>query len=593
MGEARVSLSGGSKKTREDRGPHSFEIPLEILPDYEKQQIELEKSYQDRPFRFLTEAMCGGTDLIVDPQRGDVRARLKELRWLERSGAGIWRPKIVRGVNAWDYLQEATRKVKKAMRRSRESWSGNDWDSARSGVGGEFLPIPPGPYTRQLYLYDFWKMVAQCFEAYNHNPIAKGIVAIRSAFTVGQGIRLTCVGKKTQEFMDEWMQEFDLNPRLSTWADMLSLNGELATEPWKVRPGYLNFVNIDPPTIWEFITNPRNINQVFGIWMQYSTQTQIKTDRYGGGQERTMDYVIELLPPDRVIHTKINVHENEKRGRSDLLPILGWLRFFKDFYYNKVVRAVGEAAFMLDHEVDGNKADIARVAAKYKSWPKPGTRFVHSKAEKLTVAGFQGAAAQRSSIGDELLNIICVGAGVPKEYLGLGDLGSRATAVVATDPFAKLIQIRRQKIEGHLKKMFKLVIKEAKREGIIPQDEDEAVETSWDELSPESTKDKIDILALLEEKGVISHKRFATLSTQEVDLTDYDYDQEQTDIEQDRQDDLENMIPFGDGTVGPEGDKVDPEGEPTPRRGLFKKPPAEKTMSNSNQQKTKKSLRSR
>jgi len=533
------------------------------VPDYEAEQIKIEKECAARPLKFVTPKMLtpfGGR--FYDPCLGrEVMARVSEVRWFERNGAGIVRPKVIERKHVKRYMERAEESAHKRMREG--TFETGDYTDSTSS---EFLPGVPGPYTRQLYLPDYWKMVAKSFEAFNHNPIAHGGVLIKTAFTIGQGVRFTTKDNELSDFMTNWIIEENYNSRLSDAYDMLQQNGELIREPWRVKRGWLSFNNIDPPTIWEIITNPRNINQIYGYWMQYQTQYQIKTEHAKGkGSEQTAEYVIENIPPERILRLRINCHENEKRGRSDLFSCLGWLKWIKDHYWHKVIRSVAESAFVYDHLVEGSSADVRRVAASYTQFPKPASIFFHNNSQTRTLMGYNGAAATRAETGDELLNLICIGFGIPKEYFGIGETGSRAQAVVATDPFGKQIIRRRQKLEHLIRKEFSLVIKEAVNGGLIPSTcLTSDFEISWDELAPESTQEKITTLSTLERDGVISHRRYAELAAQEVNITAYSYEEEQKEIQEERQNSLDSMpTPTDSGLFGKEPEP--PLFEPKPK----------------------------
>lgn len=570
------------KALRENTERHVSKCGISLnsvtIPDYESEQIKLERECANKSFQFLTPRMLTQTGgMFFDPQIGkNLKARIDHIRWFERNAAGIARPRVVERKNVSRYFNYAERKIQEAASRFHET-SGFEYGREFTASSGEYLPQSPGPYTRQLYLWDYWRMVAKCFEAYNHNPIAHGIVKIKTAFTIGQGVKFSSSDKQLSDFMTKWLLEDKYNDRLADAYDMAQQNGEMIREPWRVSPGKISFVSVDPATIWEIITNPRNINQEFGYWMQYQTQYQIKTKHAKGkGDEKTADYVIENIPPERMLRIKFNCHENEKRGRSDLFSILGWLKWAKDLYWHKVIRSVAESAFVYDHLVDGNAADVRRVASNYTNFPQPGSIFFHNKSQARTIMGYTGAAATRSATGDELINIICVGAGVPKEYLGLGDQGSRATAVVATDPFGKQIIRVRGKIETHVRKEFDIVRKEAVKAGLLPSScLASEYEISWDELSPESTKEKIDVISALERDGVISHRRYSEMAAQEINVSNYNYEEEQEEIAEERQAEI-------DRTPMPPMDGSSPFNPKPPQLSLFgdKKPEDKpKTMS--------------
>jgi hypothetical protein len=486
-----------------------------------------------------------GCSNFRDPVTGEkVTARMQEVRWLEMrrdvEGKGskarvveAFRPVRLDRVDVPAYFKkvEALHEgLREAMRETTGSY--DDWGQLSAGLSsGEYLPMPPGPYTRQLYVSDMWAMHAKAFEAYNHNPVAKALVDMKAAFIIGGGVMVKCADELAQDVADEFIERERLNERLHTWCRMRIVNGELFIQPAEVKPGYLGVRSVDPSTVWEIVTNPRDIAEVYGYWVQYSTQYQIKTEKAAGGSAPVSEYVIELLPPDAVLHLVANVQENEKRGRSDLYPVLGWLKWLKDFYQYKVVRAVGEAAWLWDHKVKGDDTDVRRIAEQFTTWPQPGSEYFHNEAEERTLVAFNGAAAgQRSPIGDEILNLVCVGMGIPKEYMGIGDASTRANAITATEPAAKVFQTEQKRFEGLLRDILRRVLSTAQQAGRLAAGADLSFEVVFPEIAPENKKEKVELLDQARRMGVFTKERVASMVAKELDVTDYDYEKEQTDI---------------------------------------------------------------
>ncbi len=213
----------------------------------------------------------------------------------------------------------------------------------------EYIPLIGGPFSHQLYLHDMLDMLAKSFEAWNHNPIAHQVVKITTYFVLGRGVSYKAKDPIVQKRFAAWWDKNDMGNRLEFWSDMLTRDGELMIRKFSNAIEKSIFVRwVDPSTIWEVVTDLEDIERVFYYHQQYPTAFQVL---YGAGADKKFDptkfgsskYVINQIPAEEIHHIKINCSPNEKRGRSDLFPVLGWLKRYKDFQTAIVLRAIGQA----------------------------------------------------------------------------------------------------------------------------------------------------------------------------------------------------------------------------------------------------------
>src|SRR5207302_11013104 len=116
-------------------------------------------------------------------------------------------------------------------------------------------------------------------------------------------------------------------------------------------------------------------------------------------------YIIRQIPAGEILHTKINVTSGEKRGRSDLFPILGWLKRLKDFYTAETIRAQAAAAYVWDDLVKGGPADIAaHVGFLKNNPPQAGEVFIHNEAIERTFKGGIQRGPNLGGTGDAAMN---------------------------------------------------------------------------------------------------------------------------------------------------------------------------------------------
>lgn len=445
----------------------------------------------------------------------------------------------------------------------------------RTNVLDEYLPLLGGPFSKQLYLFDYLDQHRKAFHASTHNPIAKRVLTATRQFVLGRGVKAVAKNPEVQRVWDQFAKAADLDRRLEEWCYELSRDGEIMVRKVKNPLTYdLQVRSVDPSTVWEIVTEPEDIEQVYYFHQQFPTQYQVF---YSGPQvaPATM-YVIHQIPAEDVIHVKINASHNEKRGRSDLFAVLGWLKRWKDYNDAQVIRAIGLSSYVWKVKLKGNTADVKSFQTTYgNDYPKPGSLWVENEAVELMPMAMDMPSQPRSLQSDFLLETISIGTEIPKEYLGLGDQVARATALVATEPGVKKFQERQQVMERLLHKIADWVIECAKERGDLPatqppaplpetikkmvgmirsrqfadafwllkdlvvgtlQDEplDTTIEFMFPEIAVEDRSAKLRDLTVMVSQGWLSGKTAAEMSAKEMGITTYNHDDEQDQIEKER-----------------------------------------------------------
>ena len=422
-----------------------------------------------------------------------------------------------------DAYEKASKDLKESLGEP-ESLRPEDWFSTSNSMNaGKLLPFPPGPYTRQLYLYDQWKMLARAASYYDYNPLAKSGVHIKTAFTIGTGPKVQITDESIQKDFDAFMEQNDFINRLKNYDRMLTTNGEFFGELYE-KNGECKLRSIDPGTIQDIITEPRDIEEVYGYQLIYSTQYQIFGKGANGKQVPLSQFIYETLPPDNIIHLKINVQENEKRGRSDLLPVLDICQMFQDYLRYAVLKIIVQCAFSWDIKMmNAEQADIDAFKENEEAmFPPPASTFVHNdNVERQAVQSTGISDSGRSRTFEELVTAFSVGILLPKEYMGVGDAGTRATAITATEPSVKVFQDRRGLWETFIRKIaFYLGAKRGVE--LKPSD----VEVTWPEIAPEDVTKKLQNIMTLFREQWITAKRGAEMAAKEMDIRGYNFEEE-------------------------------------------------------------------
>lgn len=406
----------------------------------------------------------------------------------------------------------------------------------------EYTPLYGGPFNKQLYIYDYLSMHAKAFEARNHNPIAKRIIDVLSQYSFGRRFKVRIKNARKKKVWDEFDNLNKIVHKLSEfWVREYLTYGELMVDKkmWQ---------SIDPSTVWDIITDPDDISKVYYYYQSYSTAYQTFTGysvrgEPGAKNQAPVEYIIRQMPANQVLHIKGNVVSQEKRGRSILFPILGWLKRIKDFYNARVIRAQLEASFIWDDTVDGNAGDVAAHAATYSSMPLPASIFVHNKAverKPMPAIESQGRGGQGGGISDDLLAFIATAVGIPKEFFNVSGAGSgnRATALVGAEPFEKVVEDLQAKFENLLLNIAEDVFIEA---GVGYEKGD--VEFTFPSVTKDTTSETIKNVATGETQGYITHQMAAEMYAAEMNITTYDYEEVQDQIKVDRENGIDPMMP--------------------------------------------------
>ncbi len=327
----------------------------------------------------------------------------------------------------------------------------------------EYAPLYAGPFNKQLYLNDYLQMHARAFEARNHNPLAKRIVDVLSQYAFGRRFKVRATNDKVKKIWDDFEDKWNIIHKLCEfWSKEYLTYGEIMLDKkiWQ---------SIDPSTVWDIITDPDDITDVYYYYQSYSTAFQTFTGYRvpgapGSQNAKPLEYIIRQVPARQVIHVKGNVVSQEKRGRSMLFPILGWLKRIKDLYNARVIKAQITASFIWDVKITGDASDVSAYAAAFSGLPPAGSMHVHNEqVERTPMPAMPQGSAGADSTGDEILAFIATAVGIPKEYFNImgAGAGSRVGGLVGAEPFEKVIEDLQAKGEHLLHEIAKAACEEA------------------------------------------------------------------------------------------------------------------------------------
>lgn len=502
-----------------------------------------------------------GTVCVLESKDGKVKAVRQAVR--HNLGDGF------KGAEVKELVEsESWKKAKLLETFPVDSFStGEDFGSfAGQAPNNEFIAVMGGPFSKQLYLYDYLLAHAECFEAKNHNPLAKAIIDMITFFTMGKGAKIKFKNPKVQDLWNAQAKAANFDHRMHQDCDSLTWAGELMTR--KVAAGKdMQFKQIDPSTVWEIVTNPADVEERYYFHRQFPTQYQLI---YKPG-DVTSEYIVDDIPAEEMLFLPINNVPGEKRGRSDLFSVLGWLKMFKDFYAAAIVAQQVQASYALRKTVKGNQADVDRITGDQTTQrvPPPGSIIVENESVTTEYLTPKAGGAATDNIGEAIRSIIATGVGLAPEYLGVGGKAStRATAITKSEPAAKKFEDRQMVMErwmrmeidswmafateqmpkagprpaslGKLKEALKaLDFKRMAREasalvtmGEVDEQVDLSYEVIFPEISSEDRSAKLKDIATAMSLRSISHETASVMIAKEMGLTNYNYEDEKEVIRQ-------------------------------------------------------------
>lgn len=410
----------------------------------------------------------------------------------------------------------------------------------------DYTPLLGGPFAKQLYYRDYLRMISACFYAYHHDPAAKAVVSILIDFTMGRGFQLHADDKRAQVIWNAFVEANNFHEQMDQYALELSVQGEhmwwwlpsnytrIAFNPdWEnggVPRGIIPRIRLlDPSNIAEITTIPEDIVQgvLFYTWLA-PTQYQMYTD----GKQPSSKFIYTQIPANQIMHFKVNGFSNEKRGRSDFFPALGYMKRLRDGVNYALVAQQKAAAWCVDTTIEGDAADIDQYISDQKSLENhngiqtAGSEFVHTPAIKREyLANSATSKGGDSPVFSWCLNMIAMASGIPVSYLGthLSGGSTRASALVSTEPVTKRFERRQLVMERTVRAIFTRL---CRTYGII----NTKCEIIFPELLTQDRSSLFKDLTLAQTNDWIAPSRAAEIANKELDSKDFNYEAEMAEI---------------------------------------------------------------
>ena len=291
------------------------------------------------------------------------------------------------------------------------------------------------------------------------NPLANRLIELPVAYLLADGVKLeaTVEDPELRAIVQEWLDRLWLHPvnnfplRLPDRLRELAVFGEQCW-PAFVNPadGSVRYGYLDPGEIETVVTDPDNSQQPIGV----------VTRRNRKGQQRR--YRVIVNGPEAELFTArtrairesftdgdahfwaVNKLASERRGRSDLLPVMDWCDAYEQYLFGEVDRAGALRSFIWDVKLTGATPEEVATRAGQIGPPAPGSVRVHNDEEEWEAVTPDLKATDGAEGARLFRNHILGAATLPEHWFGGGGEVNRSTSESMGEPTFKLMSLRQQ-----------------------------------------------------------------------------------------------------------------------------------------------------
>lgn len=272
--------------------------------------------------------------------------------------------------------------------------------------------------------------LSDSLEAWRMNPLARRIVSLTTDYVVGDGITVTSEVSAVQEFIDKfWSHPLNhIDQRLYAWCDELTRSGELFIVVFTNPGDGMSYVrNIPASAIDQIESDPDDLERE----LQYHELVDGTLE----GRWWPSWWSVPAGASEFVLHYTINRPVGAVRGEGDLVPILPWLRRYREWLEDRVRVNRLRNSFLWQVKLSNSTpGDVSRKQSQYKHAPSPGSIIVSDENEEWQALSASLQSSDAESDGKSLRLMVAAGAGIPLHFLSEGESATRATAAEMGGP---------------------------------------------------------------------------------------------------------------------------------------------------------------
>jgi capsid protein len=193
------------------------------------------------------------------------------------------------------------------------------------------------------------------------------------------------------------------------------------------------------------------------------------------------------VPADEMLHTRLGVDSNQKRGVTIFTPVLDVLDHYDQWMKTELLARKLQSSIVLWRKVQGSPQQATTLAdgaatgyGDRRERLKPGTILTTNHATEIQFLQPQTNFGDAVPLGRMLLLATAAGAGLP-EFMLTADASNAnyASTMVAEGPAVKLFQSEQAFFAGEFTRLWRRVMGEAVAAGLLPVDFFEQVTTDW------------------------------------------------------------------------------------------------------------------
>jgi len=327
------------------------------------------------------------------------------------------------------------------------------------------------------------------------NPHARNILRLLEAYVAGPGLAAThqscCVGEAPTALAERadrlWRAFLEANQThyshrehaRRSWRDGECFLRKFVSGCW---PPQVRFV--DPERIG---SDPADGPETDGIeTLPQDVETPIAYRLLDPQSSR----LAERVPAEEMLHTRVGADSNQKRGLTIFAPVLDVLDCYDQWMKTELTARKLQSSIVLWRKVQGSPQQVQAVAdgaahgtgsgGERRERLRPGTILTTNHATEIQFLQPQTNFGDAVPLGRMLLLATAAGAGLP-EFMLTADASNAnyASTMVAEGPAVKLFQSEQAFFAAEFTRLWRWIMAEAIRLGLLPHDLCEQVAPEW------------------------------------------------------------------------------------------------------------------
>lgn len=333
----------------------------------------------------------------------------------------------------------------------------------------------------------------QARELVAKNPHARNVLRLLEVYVVGPGLQLNHVAKTqaaadaASSADDRWRKFLANNARHFSYA-------EFARRTWRDGECFLRlFPTADDVPAVRFV-DPELIAATTG----HPDSHGILTDERD--VETPTAYLLidpatgrlrERIPAEQMLHTRINVDSNQKRGVTFFSALIDPLAKFESWLDTELTARKLQASIVLWRRVQGSPSRVTGLADSLDTGDltpagvrseryRAGTILTTSQGTELKFLQPDTNFGDAASLGRMMLLCAAAGAGLP-EFMLTSDASNAnfASTLVAEGPAVKLFEREQRFFAGEFERLWRMVMTEAVAANQLAAEVFETIKPEW------------------------------------------------------------------------------------------------------------------